>query len=184
VERWLWLGSWAGADTLVEAEGRGIGARNCCRSATASSSLFVRTSSCYRASASFEPIYILYVFGQTRQPLTVSRAKFCPGSRSEVSSTPKPQERRCEVSRPTRADPSRLTGSVTIFDTSWRHLVCSSVELQYIGDSCRISTFLAAKFLPPKVLLDEPRWQHLGGRSDPSSGLLCSVWLVFYAEPQ
>ncbi len=32
--------------------------------------------------------YILYVFGQTRQPLAVSRAKFCPGSRPEVSSTP------------------------------------------------------------------------------------------------
>jgi len=32
--------------------------------------------------------YILYVFGQTRRPLAVSRAKICPGSRPEVSSTP------------------------------------------------------------------------------------------------
>jgi len=55
--------------------------------------------------------YILYVFGQTRRPLAVSRAKICPGSRPEVPSTPKPQERRYEVSRPTRAGPSRLTGS-------------------------------------------------------------------------
>jgi len=55
--------------------------------------------------------YILYVFGQTRRPLAVSRAKICPGSRPEVPSTPKPQERRYEVSRPTRADSSRLIGS-------------------------------------------------------------------------
>ena len=32
--------------------------------------------------------YILYVFGQTRRPLAVSRAKICPGSRPEVPSTP------------------------------------------------------------------------------------------------
>ena len=31
---------------------------------------------------------IYYVFGQTRRPLAVFRAKFCPGSRPEVSSTP------------------------------------------------------------------------------------------------
>ncbi len=31
--------------------------------------------------------YILYVFGQTRRPLTISRAKICPGSRSEMPST-------------------------------------------------------------------------------------------------
>ena len=55
--------------------------------------------------------YILYVFGQTRRPLTISRAKICPGSRPEVPSTLKPQKRRYEVSRSTRADPSRLIGS-------------------------------------------------------------------------
>ncbi len=55
--------------------------------------------------------YILYVFGQTRRPLAVSRAKICPGSRPEVPSTPKSQKRRYEVSRSTRADSSQLTES-------------------------------------------------------------------------
>ncbi len=55
--------------------------------------------------------YILYVFGQTRRPLAVSRAKICPGSRSEMSSTLKPQKRRYEVSRSTRTDSSRLIES-------------------------------------------------------------------------
>ncbi len=55
--------------------------------------------------------YILYVFEQTWWSLTIFRAKICLESRSEMSSTFKPQKRWYEVSRSTRADFSQLIES-------------------------------------------------------------------------